>query len=167
MPNTVQINTISPYHFVVYFGGIGLGAKNLCKNVGGGGESLPLPLLIFVLFAVSPFHRFDTIQYDGCDDELYFLLLLHRMSVSFFDVLLLNRDEKRSDLEIDLAEMLVMDNIVYPRLSSPLSRFILRRLGALLHMQRGCCIMDVANEAGELMRMTFSRLIAREVRGAQ
>ena len=120
MPNTVQINTISPYHFVVYFGGIGLGAKNLCKNVGGGGgESLPLPLLIFVLFAVSPFHRFD-IQYDGCDDELYFLLL-HPMLVSFFDILLLNRDEKRSDLEIDLAEMLVMDNIVYPRLSTPLS----------------------------------------------
>jgi len=123
MPNTVQINTISPYHFVVYFGGIGLGAKNLCKNVGGGGggESLPplillLSLLLFVLFAVSPFHRFD-IQYDGCDDELYFLLLLHRMLVSFFDILLLNRDEKRSDLEIDLAEMLVVDSIVhYPRL---------------------------------------------------
>ena len=112
-----------------------MGAKNLCKNGGGcGGESLPpllllLPLLLFVLFAVSPFHRFD-IQYDGCDDELYFLLLLHRMLVSFFDILLLNRDEKRSDLEIDLAEMLVMDNIVYPRLSSPL----FRRLGAARYL---------------------------------
>ena len=119
MPNTVQINTISPYHFVVYFGGIGLGAKNLCKNP----PLLLLPLLLFVLSAVSPFHRFD-IQYDGCDDELYFLLLLHRMLVSFFDILLLNRDEKRSDLEIDLAEMLVMDSIVhYPDGFKPLSRF--------------------------------------------
>ena len=118
MPNTVQINTISPYHFVVYFGGIGLGAKNLCKNP----PLLLLPLLLFVLSAVSPFHRFD-IQYDGCDDELYFLLL-HRMLVSFFDILLLNRDEKRSDLEIDLAEMLVMDSIVhYPDGFKPLSRF--------------------------------------------
>ena len=67
MPNTVQINTISPYHFVVYFGGIGLGAKNLCKNPPL--LLLLLPLLLFVLSAVSPFHRFD-IQYDGCDDDI-------------------------------------------------------------------------------------------------
>ena len=137
IPNTVQINTISPYHFVVYLGGIGLGAKNLCKNVVcGGGDSLPLTptLLLFVLLAVSPFHRF-VIQYDVCDDEL-----LHRMLVSF-KMLSLHRDEQMSDLDMDLAEMLVMDSIISDGLNAGL---ILTKLFAVARQtDDGCSSLNL------------------------
>jgi hypothetical protein len=76
IPKTVQINAISAYHRGVFRGGMGLGARNLCRNVDDeeeeevevlgddsaieGGEGEPLALgsaSLLLLLLLPPFHR--------------------------------------------------------------------------------------------------------------